>query len=261
MPQKFRSTSRQIFDETNVDHRQAHTALIALANPDKATVLAVFFKTGEGQYAEGDRFLGLLVPAIRKLAKQFRDLSLPDCERLLNSPYNDERLLSLLILVGQYQQGDADLKEQVYRLYLKKRGQVNNWNLVDSSAPSIVGAHLIGQNRSLLYELAQSDSLWDRRIALLATFAFIRENDFADTLKLTEQLLADQHDLIHKACGWMLREVGKRNQSELEKFLRRHHRAMPRTMLRYAIERFTPARRKTWLDTVQRNESLTPEKL
>ena len=129
----------------------------------------------------------------------------------------------------------------------KKRVRINNWNLVDSSAPHIVGAHLLRQDRSVLYELAQSRSLWDRRIAVLATFAFIRADDFADTLKLTEQLLADEHDLMHKACGWMLREVGKRNQPALEKFLRRHHPVMPRTMLRYAIERFTPARRKAYL--------------
>jgi 3-methyladenine DNA glycosylase AlkD len=232
---------------TTLNHRQVHMALVALANPEKAAFLAGSFKTGKGQYAEGDRYLGIRVPAIRQLARQFRQLDLKGCERLLQSPYNDERLLALLILVGHHRCGDVGMKNKVYRIYLKNRHRVNNWNLVDGSAPHIVVAHLIQQNRSLLYELAQSRSLWDRRIAMLATFAFIRANDFADTLKLTIQLLNDEHDLMHKACGWMLREVGKRNQTVLESFLRRHHRVMPRTMLRYAIERFDPDRRNAYL--------------
>ena len=230
-----------------VNYRQVHMALLALANPRKAAFLAGFFKTGKGQYAEGDRFLGISVPAIRHLTRQFRHLDLKGCERLLQSPYNDGRLLALLILVEHHRKGDADVKNKVYRIYLKNRQWVNNWNLVDSSAPHIVGCHLLQQDRSLLYELTQSRSLWDRRIAMLATFAFIRANDFADALKLTELFLTDEHDLMHKACGWMLREVGKRNRTALESFLRRHHRVMPRTMLRYAIERFDPARRKAYL--------------
>ena len=228
-------------------HRQAQTALLALANPNKAAFLAGFFKTGKGQYAEGDRFLGITVPAIRQLARQFRQLDLTDCERLLQSPDNEERLLSLLILVEHYRTGDAGAKNKVYRIYLKNRHRVNNWNMVDSSAPYIAGSHLLQQDRAVLYELAQSESLWDRRIAILATFAFIRENDFTDTLKLTEQLLGDEHDLMHKACVWMLREVGKRNQSVLENFLRLHHHLIPRTVLRYAIERFSPAKRTAFL--------------
>lgn len=235
-----------------MDHRQAHAALLALANPNKAEFLAGFFKTGKSQYAEGDRFLGITVPAIRQIARQFRQLGLTDCERLLQSAYNDERLLALLILVEQYQKGDVGIKNRVYQVYLTNRRRVNNWNLVDSSAPYIVGAHLLQQDRSLLYQLAQSPSLWERRIAVLATFAFIRAGDFADTLKLTEQLLGDEHDLMHKACGWMLREVGKRNQSVLEGFLRQHHAIMPRTMLRYAIERFAPAKRTGYLTGIIR---------
>lgn len=230
-----------------MNHRQAHAALLALANPNKAEFLAGFFKTGKGQYAEGDRFLGITVPAIRQLARQFRQLGLLDCERLLRSAYNDERLLALLILVEQYRKGDANIKNKVYQVYLNNRHRVNNWNLVNSSAPYIVGAHLLNRSRSLLYQLAQSRSLWDRRIAVLATFAFIRAGDFADTLKLTEQLLGDKHDLMHKACGWMLREVGKRNKSVLEGFLRQYYAVMPRTMLRYAIERFAPAKRTAYL--------------
>ncbi len=230
-----------------MDHRQAHAALLALANQNKAEFLAGFFKTGKGQYAEGDRFLGITVPAIRQLARQYQQLGLKDCERLLQSAYNDERLLALLILVEQYRKGDVGIKNRVYQVYLNNRHRVNNWNLVDSSAPYIVGAHLLNRSRSLLYQLAKSRSLWERRIAVLATFAFIRAGDFADTLKLTEQLLGDEHDLMHKACGWMLREVGKRNQSVLEGFLRQHYAAIPRTMLRYAIERFAPANRTGYL--------------
>lgn len=235
-----------------MDYRQAHAALLALANPKKAEFLAGFFKTGKSQYAEGDRFLGITVPAIRQIARPFRQLGLTDCERLLQSAYNDERLLALLILVEQYQKGDLGIKNRVYQVYLTNRRRVNNWNLVDSSAPYIVGAHLLQQDRSLLYQLAQSPSLWERRIAVLATFAFIRAGDFADTLKLTEQLLGDEHGLMHKACGWMLREVGKRNQSLLEGFLRQHHAIMPRTMLRYAIERFAPAKRTGYLTGIIR---------
>ena len=250
MPHRIIKTPREVprsAGEPTVNHHQAHAALQALANPSKAEFLANFFKTGKGQYAEGDRFLGIMVPGIRQLARQYRRLGLADCERLLQSAYNEARLLSLLILVGHYRQGEVGVKNKVYQIYLKNRNRVNNWNLVDGSAPYIVGAHLLNRDRSLLYELAESRSLWDRRIGMLATFASIRADDFSDTLKLAEQLLGDEHDLMHKACGWMLREVGKRNQSVLEGFLRQHHAAMPRTMLRYAIERFSPAKRTAYL--------------
>lgn len=235
-------------DCTEASERQrAQAALLAFADPDKAKFLAGFFKTGPGQYGEGDRFLGIVVPAVRQVAKQFRRLPLADCEVLLASPYNEERLLALLILVGQYQQGDVAIQEKVYQSYLAHRQWVNNWNLVDSSAPNIVGTHLLTRDRSMLVELAHSPSLWDRRIAVLATLTFIRAKDFADTLRLAEMLLADPQDLMHKACGWMLREVGKRDAAVLEDFLYVHQRAMPRTMLRYAIERFSPDKRATLL--------------
>ena len=203
--------------------------------------------TFDGQQRDGrdDRQSDFLGPKLFQLG--FGQLDLEDCERLLQSAYNDERLLSLLILVEQYRKGDVGVKNKGYQIYLNNRHRVNNWNLVDGSAPYIVGAHLLNQNRSLLYELAQSRSLWDRRIGILATLTFIRADDFTDTLKLTEKLLGDEHDLMHKACGWMLREVGKRNQSVLEGFLRQHHDSMPRTMLRYAIERFSPAKRTGYL--------------
>jgi 3-methyladenine DNA glycosylase AlkD len=241
------------------DRQHAQEALLALADPDKAKFLAGFFKTGLGQYGEGDRFLGIVVPAVRQLAKQFRRLPLADCEVLLASPYNEERLLALLILVGQYQKAAPGTRDKVVQLYLDHRHRVNNWNLVDSSAPNIVGTHLLTQDRSVLVELARSPTLWDRRIAVLATLTFIRAKDFADTLRLAELLLADPQDLMHKACGWMLREVGKRDATVLEDFLSLHQRAMPRTMLRYAIERFPPDQRAALLaGTFRSAKSLPP---
>ena len=221
--------------------------MMALTDPEKGRFLQGFFKTGKGQYGEGDRFLGITVPAVRKLSKEFRGLRLRDLEHLLGSPYNEERLLGLLILVEQYRRGAAEVREGVARCYLRNRRQVNNWNLVDSSAPYILGPHLQWGSRALLYRLVRSNCLWERRIAVLATFAFIREGDFSDTLRLTELLLEDKEDLMHKACGWMLREIGKRDQPVLEAFLQRHGRVMPRTMLRYAIERFSPAERRVYL--------------
>jgi 3-methyladenine DNA glycosylase AlkD len=227
--------------------REVHAALLARADPVRAGFAARYFRTAKGQYGEGDRFLGITVPAIRLLARQYQGLGLPACQQLLSSRYNEERLLALLILVAHYRKGDEATQERVYQLFLKNRQRVNNWNLVDSSAPYIVGAHLLQRPRALLFESARSDSLWDRRIAVLATFAFIRNGDFRDALKLSELLLADQQDLMHKACGWMLREIGKRDTAVLEGFLRRHHAAMPRTMLRYAIEKLSPQRRKAYL--------------
>lgn len=229
------------------DHRAAQEALRALANPNQAKILQRFFKTGPGEYGEGDHFLGIKVPVVRQCVRTFRQLPLIECTRLLASPYNEERLLALLILVGQYQKGDEATRAAIYRLYLKHRSHVNNWNLVDSSAPHIVGVHLLSRDRQPLDDLAASRSLWDRRIAVVATQALIRAREFRDTLRLAERLLTDPHDLMHKACGWMLREVGERDQSVLEEFLRQHQRTMPRTMLRYAIEKFSPARRQAYL--------------
>ena len=227
--------------------RQARRALHALGDAGKAAFAARFFKTGRGEYGEGDRFLGIPVPAVRRLARQFRHLSVADCRVLLASPYNEERLLALLILVGQYTQGDAPQRRAIARAFLASRQRVNNWNLVDSSAPYILGPQLRNRPRQLLDRLAASRSLWDRRIAVLASFAFIRDGDYSTTLRLAERLLGDPEDLLHKACGWMLREVGKRDEAVLEAFLGRHHARMPRTMLRYAIERLPAARRRAWL--------------
>jgi 3-methyladenine DNA glycosylase AlkD len=227
--------------------RRARSALHALADAGRAALSARFFKTGRGEYGEGDRFLGVPVPAVRRLARQYRELSVAQCRVLLASPYNEERLLALLVLVGHYERGGEPQRRAITRAYLASRRRVNNWNLVDSSAPYILGPQLRDRPRQLLDRLAASRSQWDRRIAMLASFAFIRDGDYSTTLRLAERLLGDPEDLLHKACGWMLREVGKRDEAVLEAFLGRHYARMPRTMLRYAIERLPPARRRAWL--------------
>lgn len=209
---------------------------------------AIYYKTGPGDYAEHDQFMGVSVPDLRKIAKRYQALlPLPLLQELLYSPINEERLLALLILVTRYQKGDADLKQTIFQFYLTHINQVNNWNLVDASAHWIVGAHLLDKDKALLFTLPESINLWEKRIAIVATWYFIRNNNFDCTLKLAEKLLCDNHDLIHKAVGWMLREVGKRNQTILIEFLDIHAYQMPRTMLRYAIERLMPTTRKTYL--------------
>lgn len=219
----------------------------ALADPEAARFLQGFFKTGPGQYAEGDRFLGIRVPALRRLARELRGLALPDAVELLRSPMHEERLLALLILDDAYARGDRATRSAVARLYLRHTRFINNWDLVDASAPYILGPHLEHRDRRVLVRLARSRSLWERRIAVVATFHFIRQHDFADTLRLAELLLGDRHDLIHKAVGWMLREVGKRDVATLESFLHLHAGRMPRTMLRYAIERLPEAARRRYM--------------
>jgi len=222
-------------------------ALRKYADKEKAKVLRGFFKTKPGEYGEGDIFLGVTVPLIRNIVKQFKDLPLGDLKRLLHSKIHEERLLALLILVEQFNQADIDAKEKIYKTYLANTKFINNWDLVDLSAPQIAGGFLINKDRRALYKLAQSPLLWDRRIAILSTFAFIKANDFDDLFRLTELLLLDKEDLIHKACGWMLREAGKRSLRSEENFLRRHSKVMPRTMLRYAIERFPENKRRAYL--------------
>lgn len=221
--------------------------LKAYADPADKQPLQRFFKTGPGEYAEGDLFLGVRVPATRKIAREFRDLSLADLQQLLASKIHEERLLALLILTEQFRKGSADAQTQIYQLYLANMQQINNWDLVDISAEHIVGAYLRQRSRQPLYQLAQSENLWHRRIAIMATFLFIKHNDFEETLKIAEMLLADTHDLIHKAVGWMLREVGNRDRDTEERFLKQHYPHMPRTMLRYAIEKFPEALRQQYL--------------
>jgi 3-methyladenine DNA glycosylase AlkD len=218
------------------------------ASKKKAKILQGFFKTGPGEYGEGDIFLGVVVPDIRRVAKEFHDAPLDEITMLLASSVHEERLLALFMLVHAYSKGDDSRKGKIFRLYLKSTKYINNWDLVDLSAPNIVGAYLLDKSRRPLYALARSRNLWKRRMAILATFPFIKRNDFDDTLGIAKILLKDDHDLMHKAVGWMLREVGKREVTAEENFLRRHYHKMPRTMLRYAIERFSEGKRRQYLE-------------
>lgn len=216
-------------------------------NPEKAELLQRFFKTGKGQYGEGDIFYGLMVPEQRKIAKKFKQLPLKDIQKLLNSKIHEERLIGLFILVHQYQKGDWEVRKSIVNFYLKNTKRVNNWDLVDLTAGKILGDYLREKDKVVLYKLAKSTNLWERRISIIATSNFIANNQYEDTLKISKILLNDKHDLIHKAVGWMLREIGKRDQDIEEIFLRRYHKTMPRTMLRYAIERFDEEKRKFYM--------------
>ncbi len=220
--------------------------LLKNADFNKAAFLKRFFKTGKGQYGEGDVFLGITVPKQRKIAKKYLDLSLQDLSSLIKSKVHEERLTALFVAVYKYKK--FQIKKEIYQWYIKNAKQVNNWDLVDSSAPYIVGDFLKDKDRSILFKLAKSKNLWEKRIAILSTFAFINQGEFKDTFKIAEILLSDTHDLIHKAVGWMLREVGKRvSQKTEEVFLQKHYQKMPRTMLRYAIERFPEKLRQKYL--------------
>ena len=219
-----------------------------LANPKQAKLLQRFFKTGPGEYGEGDVFLGIKVPVQRQVAKKYKDLSLKDIQVLLNSKIHEHRMVGLFILIDKYKNADDKGKKQIFDLYLKNTNNINNWDLIDLSSPSIVGNYLLDKKRDILYKLAHSKSLWEKRISILATFEFIANKESKDTLAIAEILLHDKHDLIHKGVGWMLREVGKRvSQAEEEKFLKRHYKIMPRTMLRYAIERFDDKKKKFYM--------------
>lgn len=222
-------------------------ALRKYADKKQAGLLQRFFKTGPGEYAEGDVFLGIKVPVLRALAKKHRALAFDDTLQLLKSRLHEERLLALLILMLKYRNANFPEKERIFKAYLKHTKYINNWDLVDVSAKHIVGGFLNNRDRSVLYRLAGSGSLWERRIAVLATFHFVGNDDFGDSLKIAKILLADAHDLIHKAVGWMLREVGKRDRAVEERFLKKHCSVMPRTMLRYAIERFPEPKRQAYL--------------
>jgi 3-methyladenine DNA glycosylase AlkD len=216
-------------------------------NPKQAVILQRFFKTGKGEYGEGDVFYGIKVPVQRTIAKMFNDLSLDDLKELIHSKIHEERLIAAFILIDQYKKGDEKKKKTVFDFYLRNRKGINNWDLVDLSAPKIVGEHLLNKEKDLLYKFARSKDLWEKRIAILSTHTFIREHFFEDTLNISEILLNDKHDLIHKAVGWMLREVGNRDMETEEEFLRKHYKTMPRTMLRYAIEKFPEQKRKAYL--------------
>jgi len=219
-----------------------------LGNPAQARVLQGFFKTGKGEYGEGDVFRGIKIPVLRKLAKKYQDMTCAKVEKLLTSKFHEDRMLALLLLMGKYLKADDAGKKQIYTMYLRNTRFINNWDLVDVTAHHIVGHYLMDKSREPLYRLARSEILWERRIAIIATFHYIRQNKFDDTLKIAVMLIDDPHDLMHKAVGWMLREVGKRDLQAEEQFLKTHYRQMPRTMLRYAIERFPESKRRAYLE-------------
>lgn len=222
------------------------------ADPKKAKNLKWFFKTGKGEYGEGDKFLGITVPKLREISKKYKNLDLKELQKLLDSKIHEYRLSALMILRVRYQKSlrFASLAQgkQIVEFYLKNTKKINNWDLVDLSCHYILGNWLLDKDRKILYKLANSKNIWEKRIAIISTFAFIREKQFSDTLKISEILLNDNHDLIHKAVGWALREVGKKDIKTETNFLNQHYKAMPRTMLRYAIEKFDNKQRKYYLE-------------
>lgn len=226
---------------------QLKNTLESLGDPDIAEHSQRFFKTGPGQYGEGDVFRGIRVPVLRQTAKKFVLLSIDDTTELLHSLFHEDRLTALLIFVLKYKKGSEADKQLIYDTYLSNTEYINNWDLVDSSAHKIVGPHLEDRDRSILYTLAESSMLWERRIAMMSTYYFIHQDDYMDALQIAEILLHDEEDLIHKVVGWMLRELGKRNYDLEDSFLEKHYRTMPRTMLRYAIEKFPEERRQAYL--------------
>ena len=223
--------------------------MIRLKKKDKAEHLGYFFKTGKGQYGEGDLFLGISVPKTRELIKDYTHLDLKEISKLLSNKYHEIRLAGLLILVKKYQKGEDQEKEKIFNFYLKNYKHINNWDLVDLSAHHIVGDYLLDKDRKVLEKLAQSNNLWQKRIAIVSTYAFIKAGEYLPTFKIIEILMKDKNDLIHKACGWMLREVGKKvSEEKLKKFLDKWGTRMPRTMLRYSIERFGEKERLYYLN-------------
>lgn len=217
------------------------------ANEKHAETMQWFFKTGKGEYGEGDKFVGIKVPVQRQIAKKFLDLENEDLKILLNSKIHEERLIALLILVDKYQKATDKIKGKVYKFYLRNSKKINNWDLVDLSAPKIMGEHLLKNDKQILFKFARSKKLWERRIAIISTYTFIKNKQFKTTLQISDILLNDDHDLIQKAVGWMLREVGKKDLVLLERFLKVRYKKMPRTMLRYSIEKFPEKKRKKYL--------------
>lgn len=227
--------------------RNLERDLHGAASPSRAKASLWFFKTGKGEYGEGDKFLGVITHQKRVLAKKYRRLPLADVIKLLQSPYHDFRQTALFILNEQYARGTVADQEKIAKCYLQNTSQVNNWDLVDCSAPHILGEYLATRSRAVLYRLARSRVLWERRIAIIATFAFIRRDEYNDSIRLAKILLSDPHDLMHKAVGWTLREVGNRDRQTEEQFLKKYAHRMPRTMLRYAIEKFPSRQRAVYL--------------
>lgn len=222
--------------------------LIELSNPEIAMKTQKFFKTGKGEYGEGDQFIGIRVPVIRKQLIKYKDISLHENEKLLKNTYHEVRMFALLMLVDKFSRGNEQEKFKIYQLYTSNLRYVNNWDLVDCSAHYIVGAFLADKDKQPLYDLAVSEVLWERRVSIISTFYLIKNNEFNETLKISRMLINDREDLIHKAVGWMLREIGNRSQETEEKFLKENAVNMPRTMLRYAIEKFPKEKRKFYLE-------------
>lgn len=227
--------------------RNIQKKLRQLGSEEKANILRRFFKTGPGEYGEGDVFIGVGVPELRKLVKEYPDITIKESMQLLRSLIHEERMLALLILVDKYSTGNETVKKRIYTLYLQHTKFINSWDLVDSSAHHIVGDFLMDKSKEPIYRLATSKNLWERRIAILSTFYFIKHNNYSETLKISKILLTDEHDLIHKAVGWMLREIGNRHMVTQETFLKKHYKCMPRTMLRYAVEKFPEPKRQKYL--------------
>jgi 3-methyladenine DNA glycosylase AlkD len=227
--------------------RDIRIKLQQLGSEEKASILQRFFKTGPGEYGEGDVFIGVKVPELRKLVKEYQDITLDTVKQLLSSLIHEERMLALLILIDKYSKGNDTVKKKIYELYIQNTKFINSWDLVDSSAHHIIGDFLLNKSKAPIYRLATSKSLWERRIAILSTFRFIKQGNYSETLKISKILLTDEQNLIHKAVGWMLREIGKRHISTEETFLKKYYKQMPRTMLRYAIEKFPESKRQKYL--------------
>ncbi len=218
------------------------------ADSTQAENLKRFFKTAPGEYGYGDKFHGIKVPVLRKIANNYyKQMDLKEIKKLLDSEFHEERFVSLVILIKKYEQGTESIKTEIFNFYIENINRINNWDLVDVSCPNIIGDYLLNKDKSILYEFSSSDNLWKRRISIISTFCFIRNNIFNHTIDLCKILINDKSDLIHKACGWMLRESGKRNLPLLLKFLDKNHEDMPRTMLRYSIEKLDDVQRKKYL--------------
>lgn len=229
-------TAKQIINELN-----------SCEDPARAIHSQRFFKTGKGQYGEGDIFIGLTVPQTRLVCKKYKDLPIVEIEKLLESPIHEHRLAAVIIMRSQAERANSVLRKSLYDLYLRRTDRINNWDIIDISCHKIVGTYLADKNRAILYKLARSKQMWERRIAIISTAYFISNNDLEDTFKLAEILLKDKEDLMHKATGWMLREAGKKNEARLKEFLDKYASTMPRTMLRYSLERLHPADRAHYM--------------
>lgn len=236
-----------LFKTKTMTAKDIQLELKKLSTPEKKEFLPYFFKTGKGQYSEGDKFLGVVVPDTRSVAKKYKELPFSEIENLLNNEYHECRLCALLILIEQFKKATEENRKKIFNFYLTHTNRINNWDLVDLSAKDIVGEYLIDKDRSVLYDLVKSELLWDQRIAIVSTYAFIRRGDLYDTFLLSEKLLDHKHDLMHKAAGWMLREMGKKDLNMLRAFLDNHHKQMPRTMLRYSIEKMDKSERAHYM--------------